>query len=117
MSSAYHIDLAKDAIPAQGSSNFSASASKTLPSQAKEFILVIQPTGSDVKMKLEQSANGSDWAQVVDAQDANIESIVTDGSVGIVYVDVPLLQYVRVQLGEATTSATCDVKLQHTLIK
>ena len=117
MSSAYHIDLAVNAVPAQGGANFSASTSKTLPSQAKEFILVVQPTGSNVKMKLEQSANGSDWVQVVDDQGANIESTVTAGATGIVYVDVPLLQYVRVQLGEATTSATCNVKLQHTLIK
>ena len=117
MSSAYHIDLAKDAVPAQGSSNFTAQATKGLSPEAKEFILVIQPTGSDVKMKLEQSTNGSDWAQVVDAQDANIESTVTDGTTGIVYVDVPLLHYVRVQIGEATASATCNVKLYHTLDK
>tara|TARA_R100000951_G_C2636169_1_gene179365 strand:+ start:770 stop:1120 length:351 start_codon:yes stop_codon:yes gene_type:complete len=116
MSSAYHIDLAKDAVPAQGAS-FSAQGSKTLSSQAKEFILVVQPTGSNVKVKLEQSANGSDWVQVQDAQDVNIEATITNGSTGIVYVDVPLLQYVRVQLGEATTSATCNVKLNHTLDK
>ena len=117
MSSAYHIDLAKDSVPAQGSTNFSATASKTLSSQAKEFILVTQPTGSDITVKLEQSANGSDWVQVQDAQDDNIETTVTDGTTSIIYVDVPLLQYVRVQLGEATTSATCNVKLQHTLDK
>jgi hypothetical protein len=117
MSSAYHVDLAKDAVPAQGVSNFTAQETKGLSPEAKEFIMVVKPTGSDVKVKLEQSANGNDWAQVVDAQDENIEATVTDGSVGVIYVDVPLLHYVRVQLGEATTSATCDVKLQHTLDK
>ena len=117
MSSAYHIELAKDAVPAQGSTNFTAQASKTLSSQAKEFILVTQPTGSNVKIKLEQSSNGSNWVQVQDSQDENIEATVTDGTTSIIYVDVPLLQYVRVQLGEATTSATCNVKLQHTLDK
>ena len=117
MSSAYHIDLAKDSVPAQGSTNFTAQTTKGLSPEAKEFILVTQPTGSDVTVKLEQSSNGNDWVQVQDAQDDNIEATVTDGATSIIYVDVPLLHYVRVQLGEATTSATCDVKLYHTLDK
>lgn len=113
MASGNFVELAKDAIPAQGASNFTTQTSKSLPPSSKEFILVVKPVGSDVKVKLEQSSNNNNWTQVLDQQDENIEATVTDGSTGIIYVDVPLLTYVRVQLGEATSSSTCDVKLHH----
>lgn len=119
MASSYHVDLAVYQVPAQGAGNFTTLDSKVLSPKADQFILVVTPTGSNVKVVLEQSGTNlaNSFSTVQDVQGDDISVTLTAGVTSLIYVDVPLLQYVRLKIGEATTTAYVDARLQFTLMK
>ena len=126
MASAYHIVMCEDVTAPTGVSTFTAQATKTLPSSATDFILVCTSENADVSVRLEHSADKTNWAEVKDVDKIVIQAEAVDLDVTastsyMVYIDTPLLQYVRVKVGNATTATgdaiKCNVRLQYNLKK
>ncbi len=66
MASAYHIVMCEDVTAPTGVSTFTAQATKTLPSSATDFILVCTSENADVSVRLEHSADNTNFAEVKD---------------------------------------------------
>ena len=121
MASAYHIVMCEDVTAPTGVSTFTAQATKTLPSSATDFILVCTSENADVSVRLEHSADNTNFAEVKDVDKIVIQAEAVDLDVTastsyMVYIDTPLLQYVRVKVGNATTvtgTIKCNVRLQY----
>tara|TARA_B100000214_G_C23956358_1_gene623043 strand:+ start:544 stop:924 length:381 start_codon:yes stop_codon:yes gene_type:complete len=112
MASAYHIVLCTDVTAPTGVTTYTAQETKTIPSTAVDFILVCTSENADVSVRLEHSADKVNWAEVKDVDKIVIQAEAVDLDVTaatsyMVYIDTPLLQYVRAKVGNAT-SATGD---------
>ena len=122
MASSYHLLLCEDVTVPTGASTYTAQDTKVLSSTSADYILVCTITGAAGSIRLEHSADQTNWAEVKDVDKAVIQAEATDtaNTSFMVWVDTPLLQYVRAKVGNATSvTATieCTVRLQYNIKK
>ncbi|QDP61680.1 MAG: hypothetical protein Unbinned8261contig1001_53 [Prokaryotic dsDNA virus sp.] len=118
MASAYHLLLCEDVTVPTGASTYTAQDIKVLASTSTEYILVCTIAGAAGSIRLEHSADKTNWTEVKDVDKAVIQVEATDtaNTAFMVWVDTPLLQYVRAKVGNATSvtgTITCTVRLQY----
>ena len=115
MASAYHIIMCEDVTAPTGVSTFTAQDIKVLQSTAVDPILVCTIDGAACSVRLEHSADKVNWAEVKDVDKVVIQAEAVDLDVTastsyMVYIDTPLLQYVRAKVGNATTATGDAIK-------
>lgn len=101
-----------------GSGNYAYSKAFTLSPKSKDHILTATCDGCTVEIKLEMSPDGVNWCPCVLSSGSNCEFECTAnaGDCTTQVIDVNVLQYVRVKIGNAgSVNGTCEVILNHTL--
>ena len=122
MASAYHIIMCEDVTAPTGVSTYTAQDIKVLQSTAVDPILVCIVDGAACSVRLEHSADKVNWAEVKDVDKLVIQAEPQDvaNTSYMVYIDTPLLQYIRVKVGNATSitgTIKCTVRLQYGIKK
>lgn len=122
MASGYHIVMCEDVTVPTGLSTFTAQDIKVLPTTATEYILVCTVENADASIRIEHSTDKVTWAECKDVDKVviQVEAIDLDDTAAtsyMVWVDTPLLQYIRVKVGNATSvtgdAIKCNVRLQY----
>ena len=101
-----------------GSGNYAYSNLFQLSPKSIDHVLTATCEGCTVEIKLEMSPDGINWCPCVLSGGSNCEFECTAdaGDCTIQVIDVPVLQFVRVKIGNAgSTGGTCTVKLNFTL--
>ena len=101
-----------------GSGNYAYSQSFSLSPKSIEHLLTATCEGCTVEIKLEMSPDGINWCPCALSSGNNCEFECTAdvGDCTTQPIDVPVLQFVRVKLGNAGSSGgVCTVKLNFTL--
>jgi hypothetical protein len=122
MASGYHILMCEDVTVPTGVSTYTAQETKVLPTTATDYILVCTVENAAASIRLEHSTDEVNWTEVKDVdkvviQAEAIDLDVTAATSYMVWVDTPLLQYIRVKVGNATSvtgdAIKCTVRLQY----
>jgi len=122
MASGYHILMCEDVTVPTGVSTYTAQDTKVLPTTATDYILVCTVENADASIRLEHSTDEVNWTEVKDVDKVVIQAEAVDLDVTattayMVWVDTPLLQYIRVKVGNATSvtgdAIKCTVRLQY----
>jgi len=122
MASGYHIVLCEDVTVPTGSSTYTAQATKVLPTTATDYILVCTCANADASIRLEHSSDEVNWAECKDVDKVLIQAEAIDSDTVantsyMIWVDTPLLQYIRAKVGNATSATgdaiQCTVRLQY----
>jgi len=122
MASGYHILMCEDVTVPTGVSTYTAQDTKVLPTTATDYILVCTVENADASIRLEHSTDEVNWTEVKDVDKVVIQAEAIDLDVTattsyMVWVDTPLLQYVRAKVGNATSvtgdAIKCTVRLQY----
>lgn len=101
-----------------GSGNYAYSNKFQLSPKSIDHVLTATCEGCTVEILLEMSPDGINWCNCVLSDDSNCEFECTadTGDCTTQVIDVPVLQFVRVKIGNAgSTGGTCTVKLNFTL--
>jgi len=101
-----------------GSGNYAYSPAITLSPKSIEHLLTATCQGCTVEIKLEMSPDGVNWCPCALSSGNNCEFECTAdvGDCTTQPIDVPVLQYVRVKIGNAGSSGgTCTVRINFTL--
>ena len=101
-----------------GSGNYAYSQTIGLSPKSIEHILTATCEGCTVEIKLEMSPDGVNWCPctLTSGSNCEFECTATAGDCTTQPIDVPVLQFVRVKIGNAGSSGgTCGVKLNFTL--
>lgn len=101
-----------------GSGNYAYSPTMTLNGDTDNYILTAICDGCTVEIALEMSPDGVNWCPCVLSSGSNCEFECTAqaGDCTTQVVDVNLLPFVRVKIGNAgSTGGTCSVGLYHEL--
>jgi len=101
-----------------GSGNYAYSNLFQLSPKSIDHVLTATCEGCTVEIKLEMSPDGINWCPCVLSGGSNCEFECTAdaGDCTTQVIDVPVLQFVRVKIGNAgSTGGTCTVKLNFTL--
>ena len=122
MASGYHILMCEDVTVPTGVSTYTAQETKVLPTTATDYILVCTVENADASIRLEHSTDEVNWTEVKDVDKVVIQAEAIDLDVTattsyMVWVDTPLLQYIRAKVGNATSvtgdAIKCTVRLQY----
>jgi len=123
MASGYHILLCEDVTVPTGLSTYTSQDTKVLPTTATDYILVCTCANADASIRLEHSTDKEIWTECKDVDKVliQVEAIDSDtvaDTAYMVWVDTPLLQYVRAKVGNATSvtdseNIKCTVRLQY----
>lgn len=101
-----------------GSGNYAYSRVMTLNGDTDDYILTAICDGCTVEISLEMSPDGVNWCPCVlsDGSNCEFECTAVAGDCTTQVVDVNLLPFVRVKIGNAgSTGGTCSVGLYHEL--
>jgi len=101
-----------------GSGNYAYSPTMTLNGDTDDYILTAICEGCTVEIALEMSPDGVNWCPCVLSSGSNCEFECTAqaGDCTTQVVDVSLLPFVRIKIGNAgSTGGTCSVGLYHEL--
>jgi len=101
-----------------GSGNYAYSPTMTLNGDTDNYILTAICDGCTVEISLEMSPDGINWCPCVLSSGSNceFECTATSGDCTTAIVDVNLLPFVRVKIGNAgSVGGTCSVGLYHEL--
>lgn len=101
-----------------GSGNYAYSPTMTLNGDTDDYMLTAICDGCTIEISLEMSPDGINWCACVlsDGSNCEFECTATVGDCTTQIIDVNLLPFVRVKLGNAgSTGGTCSVGLYHTL--
>ena len=101
-----------------GSGNYAYSPTMTLTGDTDDYILTATCDGCTVEIKLEMSPDGVNWCPCVlsGGSSCEFECTATSGDCTTQVVDVSLLPFVRIKIGNAGSSGgTCSVGLYHEL--
>ena len=122
MASGYHIVMCEDVTVPTGASTYTAQGTKILPSTATDYILVCTVENADASIRIEHSTDEVNWTECKDVDKVVIQAEAIDlddtaTTAYMVWVDTPLLQYIRVKVGNATSvtgdAIKCTVRLQY----
>ena len=121
MASGYHILMCEDVTVPTGLTTFTAQDTKILPTTATDYILVCTVENADASIRLEHSTDEVNWTECQDVDKVIIQAEAIDlddtaATAYMVWVDTPLLQYVRAKVGNATSvtgTIKCTVRLQY----
>jgi hypothetical protein len=101
-----------------GSGNYAYSPTLTLNGDTDNYMLTAVCDGCTVEISLEMSPDGENWCACVlsDGSNCEFECTATVGDCTTQVIDVALLPFVRVKIGNAgSIGGTCSVGLYHTL--
>lgn len=101
-----------------GSGNYAYSKSIELSPKSIEHVLTATCEGCTVEIKLEMSPDGINWCpcNLSNGNQCEFECTADVGDCTVQPIDVPVLQFVRVKIGNAgSVSGNCDVELNYTL--
>jgi hypothetical protein len=101
-----------------GSGNYAYSPTMTLNGDTDDYILTALCDGCTVEISLEMSPDGVNWCPCVlsSGSDCEFECTATAGDCTTQVIDVNLLPFVRIKIGNAgSTGGTCSVGLYHEL--
>ena len=101
-----------------GSGNYAYSKTFVLSPKSKDHILTATCDGCTVEIKLEMSPDGINWCPCAlsDGSNCEFECTANVGDCTTKIIDVNVLQYVRVKIGNAGSSGgSCSVIINHTL--
>ena len=101
-----------------GSGNYAYSPTMTLNGDTDDYVLTAVCDGCTVEIALEMSPDGVNWCPCVltSGNDCEFECTAQVGDCTTQQVDVPLLPFVRIKIGNAgSVGGTCSVGLYHTL--
>ena len=101
-----------------GSGNYAYSNTFILSPKSKDHILTATCDGCTVEIALEMSPDGINWCPCTLSSGAycQFECTANAGDCTTQVIDVNVLQYVRVKIGNAgSTGGTCTVIINHTL--
>ena len=122
MASGYHILMCEDVTVPEGLTTFTAQDTKILPTTATDYILVCTVENADASIRIEHSTDEVNWTECKDVDKVVIQAEAIDlddtaATAYMVWVDTPLLQYIRVKVGNATSvtgdAIKCTVRLQY----
>ena len=122
MASGYHILMCEDVTVPTGLTTFTAQDTKILPTTATDYILVCTVENADASIRIEHSTDEVNWTECKDVDKVVIQAEAIDlddtaATAYMVWVDTPLLQYIRVKVGNATSvtgdAIKCTVRLQY----
>ena len=101
-----------------GSGNYAYSNTFLMSPKSLDHILTAACEGCTVEILLQMSPDGINWCNCVLGNGSNceFECTATVGDCTTQVIDVPVLQYVRVKIGNAgSVGGTCNVMINHTL--
>lgn len=101
-----------------GSGNYAYSPTIELSPKSIEHILTAVCAGCTVEIKLEMSPDGINWCDctLTSGSVCQFECTAVAGDCTIQVIDVSMLQFARVKIGNAgSLGGTCTVKLNFTL--
>ena len=101
-----------------GSGNYAYSPTMTLNGDTSNYILTAICEGCTVEIALEMSPDGLNWCPCVLSSGSNceFECTATSGDCTTAIIDVNLLPFVRLKIGNAgSVGGTCSVGLYHEL--
>ena len=101
-----------------GSGNYAYSGSVQLSPKSIDHLLTATCQGCTVEIKLEMSPDGINWCpcNLSSGNSCEFECTADVGDCTVQPIDVPVLQYARVRIGNAgSTGGSCTVKLNFTL--
>ena len=101
-----------------GSVNYAYSKTLQLSPKSIDHVLTATCEGCTVELILQMSPDGKNWCNCVLSNGSNceFECTATAGDCTTQVIDVPVLQFVRVRIGNAgSTGGTCTVKVNFTL--
>lgn len=101
-----------------GSGNYAYSPTMTLNGDTDDYVLTAVCDGCTVEIALEMSPDGINWCPCTlsSGSDCEFECTATVGDCTTQVIDVALLPFVRVKIGNAgSVGGTCSVGLYHTL--
>ena len=137
MASVHHVDFIKDLIISTtstglydinnnklataniiGSGNYAYSKVIELSPKSIEHILTATCEGCTVEIALEMSPDGDNWCpcNLSSGSACQFECTAAVGDCTTQTIDVPVLQFARIKIGNAGSSGgSCDVKINFTL--
>ena len=101
-----------------GSGNYLYSKKFLIPPKSLDHILTAICEGCTIEIVLQVSPDGVNWCNCILSNDSvcQFECTAQAGDCTIQVIDVPILQYARIKIGNAGSSGgTCTVKLNYTL--
>jgi len=101
-----------------GSGNYAYSKTIELSPKSIEHILTATCAGCTVEIKLEMSPDGVNWCPCALSSGSNCEFECTAdvGDCTVQPIDVPVLQFARIKIGNAGSSGgTCTAEIDFTL--
>ena len=101
-----------------GSGNYAYSPTIQLSPKSIEHVLTAVCEGCTVEIKLEMSPDGTNWCDctLTSGSVCEFECTATAGDCTTQVIDVSLLQFARIKIGNAgSVGGTCTIKLNFTL--